>query len=162
MPMKHLTSMLLLTTIAVAQKTSPDLNFNETTLSNLVQNSRSVMKKRDTIPIIVQYAERNPEKSIFTATQRKTHGRLLQSLDKLDVEILEVTAQELEALKADRNVTYISPADREVSGFLDKENNAINFWQADDYLNACCTPCNKRIVATIRTNSLHLTSTEYE
>ena len=156
--MKHLTSMLLLTTIAVAQKTSPDLDFTETSLSNGVQNSRSLMKKRDTIPVIVQYAE----KSIFTATQRKTHGRLLQSLDKLDVEILEVTAQELEALKADRNVTYISPADREVSGFLDKENNAINFWQADDYLNACCTPCNKRIVATIRTNSLHLTSTEYE
>lgn len=118
MAMKNLTIMVLLTAVAVAQKTSPDLDFNETTLSNGTQNSRSVMKKRDTIPVIVQYAERNAEESIFAATQRKTHGRLLQSLDKLDVEILEVTAQELEALKADSNVTYISPADREVSGFM--------------------------------------------
>ena len=107
--MKNLTSMLLLTTMAVAQKTSPDLDFNETSLSNGVQNSRSFMKKRDTIPVIVQYAERNAEESIFTVTQRKTHGRLLQSLDKLDVEILEVTAQELEALKADSNVNLHQP-----------------------------------------------------
>ena len=123
---------------ALAQKTAPDLDFQEKSETGGARFARGPVRERERIAVIVQYGERRSaeQERLFTGFERKAKGTLLRSLEALDSEILEVTPEELEALKADKSVTYISPADREVSGFLDKENAAIKFWPVNDYLNA--------------------------
>ncbi len=130
MTTKYLIGFLLLSAAAFAQKTAPDVDFGGNRAA-----FRDTTRAKERIPVIVQYTEREAGSPAPKPPQRGA-GRLLQPLESLDAEILEVTPEELEALKADPAVTYISPADRVVSGFLDREVYAVNFWPANDYCNA--------------------------
>lgn len=131
----YLIGFLLAASSLFAQKTAPDLNFSDKSENAANQTGRGPAKAKDRIAVIVQYTERHADEPTPKAATRRSVGRLIQPLTSLDAEILEVTPDELEALKADARVTYISPADREISGFLDKEVNAVNFWPANDYCN---------------------------
>ncbi len=131
----YLIGFLLVAASLFAQKTAPDLDFGDKSENAAHPFGRGPAKTKDRIAVIVQYTERQADEPAPRAATRRSVGRLIQPLASLDAEILEVTPDELEALKADARVTYISPADREVSGFLDKETGALNFQAVDNYCN---------------------------
>ncbi len=118
---------------------APDLNFQEI---RQTMEARHRLENFGTVPatdeprikVIIQYESRPTARSIKTRSSRLV-GRNRSSLDLIGADVVEVTAAELELLRSDPEVAYVSP-DRELEGTLDIAMNVINYVPANDYANA--------------------------
>ena len=118
---------------------APDLNFQEI---RQMMEARHPVENFGTVPatdeprikVIIQYESRPAARPTKTRSSRVV-GRNRSSLDLIGADVVEVTAAELEQLRNDPEVAYVSP-DRELEGTLDIAMNVINYVPANDYANA--------------------------
>ena len=121
---------------------APDLNFQEIRQTmesrERTQNFGAPASTDETrIKVIIQYDSKSG-RSARTRNARAV-GRNRSSLDLIGADVVEVTAAELELLRNDPEVAYVSP-DRELEGTLDIAMNVINYIPANDYANANLKP----------------------
>ena len=146
--MMKLRSLMLSISLALAVcqaqngKFAPDLNFQEIRQTmesrERTQNFGAPASTDETrIKVIIQYDSKSG-RSARTRNARAV-GRNRSSLDLIGADVVEVTAAELELLRNDPEVAYVSP-DRELEGTLDIAMNVINYIPANDYANANLKP----------------------